>query len=55
MSRHLADHQAPSTSVRVKHFLRLARAPRGVWHRTQGTAAQARVVQFIRIARGRTV
>ena len=54
MSRHLADHQAPTTGGRLKHFLRLARTPRRVWHKSQNTGSQARVVQFLRIARGRT-
>ena len=54
MTRHLADHQAPSTGGRLKHFLRLARAPRGIWHRSQGAGSQTRIVQFLRIARGRT-
>lgn len=55
MSKHLADHRAATTGGRVKHFLRLARAGRETWHRTRGTAGASRLVQFLRIARGRTV
>ena len=53
MSRHLADHRAGTTGSRVRHFLRLARAPRETWKRTRGASGAQRVVQFLRIARGR--
>lgn len=53
MSRHLADHRAGSTGSRVKQFLRLARTPRETWKRARGAAGAQRVVQFLRIARGR--
>jgi hypothetical protein len=55
MSRHLADHRATTTGSRVKHFLRLARAPRETWTRPRGKAGNGRLVQFLRIERGRTV
>jgi hypothetical protein len=54
MSRHLADHRTPTSGVRLKHFLRLARSPRETWHRSRKGAGAARVAQFLRIARGRT-
>lgn len=54
MSKHLADHRKATTGARVKHFLRLARAPRETWHRPRGGAGAVRVAQFLRIARGRT-
>ena len=54
MSRHLADHRARTTGARLKHFLRLARSPRETWQRPRGKAGSARLVQFLRIARGRT-
>ena len=54
MAKHLADHRKATTGARVKHFLRLARTPRATWHRTHSEAGQARVVQFLRIERGRT-
>lgn len=55
MSRHLADHRAISTGSRVKHFLRLARSPRETWARPRGKAGASRLIQFLRIERGRTV
>lgn len=55
MSRHLADRQSPTTASRLIHFLRVARGPHPGWHRSEATGAQTRVVQFVRIARGRTV
>lgn len=55
MSKHLADHQRPTSGGRVKHFLRLARVARETWHRPHATPGHARLVQFLRIARGRTV
>lgn len=54
MSRHLADHRSRTTGGRVKHFLRLARTPRETWQRARGTSGAARLVQFLRIERGRT-
>jgi hypothetical protein len=54
MARHLADHRAPSTGGRLKHFLRLARGPRVTWHRSRAGAGRARLQQFLRIARGRS-
>lgn len=54
MSKHLADHRKATTGARVKHFLRLARTRRETWHRTHTEAGQARMVQFLRIERGRT-
>jgi hypothetical protein len=55
MSRHLADHRARTTGARVKHFLRLARTPRETWMRPRGAAGPSRLIQFLRIARGRSV
>lgn len=55
MSKHLADHRTGTTGGRVKHFLRLARAGRETWHRPRGALGTSRLVQFLRIARGRTV
>jgi hypothetical protein len=54
MSRHLADHRSRSTGGRVKHFLRLARNPRETWLRPRGKAGAGRLVQFLRIERGRS-
>ena len=55
MSRHLADHQSRTTGGRLKHFLRLARTPRETWQRPRGKAGSGRLIQFLRIERGRTV
>jgi hypothetical protein len=52
--RHIADHQARSTSGRVKHFLRLSRTRRETFHTSHSKVGTSRLVQFLRIARGRT-
>ncbi len=52
--RHIADHQTRATSGRVKHFLRLARSPRETFHKPRSIAGKSRLVQFLRIERGRT-
>jgi hypothetical protein len=55
MGRHLADHRSPSKGARLRHFLRIARADRAGWHRAETLAAtNRRLVEFMRIARGRT-
>lgn len=54
MSRHLADHRSRTTGGRVKHFLRLARKPRETWQRPRGKSGATRLIQFLRIERGRT-
>ena len=36
-------------------FLRLARTPRETWQRPRGSSGATRMVQFLRIERGRTV
>lgn len=54
MSRHLADHRTRTSGGRLKHFLRLARTPRETWQRPRGTSGSTRLVQFLRIERGRT-
>ena len=59
--KHLADHRSGSTVARVAQFLRLARADNDkswaqVWQKpVQQPANNRRVVEFIRIARGREV
>ncbi|GAB1361340.1 hypothetical protein MASR1M32_05760 [Rhodobacter sp.] len=55
MTKHLADHRKGTTGSRVKHFLRLARTARETWHRPRGEAGKSRLVQFLRIERGREV
>jgi hypothetical protein len=60
MSRHLADHRAPSDGGRAKHFLRLARQASTVWRRlwqrprTEPTEGKL-VAEYARIERGREV
>lgn len=54
MTKHIADKRSPSTGARVKQFLRLARSPRETWHRPRGTVGSSRLVQFLRIERGRS-
>lgn len=53
MAKHLADKRSASTGSRVKEFLRLSRNPRDTWHRTHSAAGASRLVQFLRIERGR--
>jgi hypothetical protein len=55
MSKHLADHRNAPSGEKVKHFLRLSRAARETWHRPRAAASTTRLVQFLRIARGRRV
>jgi hypothetical protein len=59
MSRHLADKRKPSDGGRMKHFLRLARDGgtvwRSLWQRPAPGATNRRVVEYVRIARGRSV
>lgn len=55
MARHLADKRQPSTGGRVKAFLRIARGPRGGWHRPHAVNGVSRLAQFLRIERGRSV
>ena len=54
MSKHLADHRKATTGERVKHFLRLARSARETWRRPRGGSGTSRLVQFLRIDRGRS-
>ncbi len=54
MTRHISDRSCPSDGGRVRHFLRIARAHRMVWHRHESQAGNRRLVEFCRIARGRT-
>jgi hypothetical protein len=52
--RHLADHRSPSMGGRLRNFLRIDRSAPVVWHRDHGHGESSRLVQFLRIARGRT-
>ena len=55
MSKHLADHRKAPTETKVKNFLRLSREKRDTWHHSRPAAGKSRLLQFLRIARGRTV
>lgn len=61
MTKHLADHRKPSSSQRLKQFLRIARdrsetAFHAVWQRQSPATDQGRrLVEFARIERGREV
>lgn len=62
MSKHLADHREPSNGGRIENFMRIARAAtagsvwRGLWQRPVAREeSNRRVVEYVRIARGRTV
>jgi hypothetical protein len=54
MTKHLADHRMASSGGKLRHFLQLSRTARATWHRPRSAAGKARVVQFLRIERGRT-
>ena len=58
--RHLADHPAPEdAALRLRHFLRLARAerphpaPRALHRRRPSPPAEGRLTPVLRILRGR--
>lgn len=55
MSKHPVDHRSQPTTLRLVHFLRIARGPRAPWHRNHAPASARRLVEFLRVARGRTV
>jgi hypothetical protein len=55
MTKHLMDHPRTTRAGRVLHYLRIARANRSTWHRSESKLGSTRVVQFCRIARGRMV
>jgi hypothetical protein len=61
MTKHLANHQAPTNAQRLKHFWRLARdrsetAWHAVWQRQQTVETNGRLlVEYARIERGRRV
>jgi hypothetical protein len=54
MSKHLADHRTAGGRVKLRRFLELARTRRETWHRPRTAAGKSRLVQFLRIERGRT-
>lgn len=58
--KHLADHDHKPSAARVKNYLRIARDHsenlwRGLWQRLARSEGNRRVVEFVRIARGRQV
>lgn len=55
MTKHLVDHRTPSRGGKLRAFLRLARQPRETFHRNETAVGPRRLVEFLRIARGRTV
>lgn len=59
MARHLADHRTPSMGARLKRFLAIERSQgdgvlRGLARRPVAANANRRLVEFLRIARGRS-
>ncbi len=54
MTKHIADHRAPSDGGRLRHFLRIARGEARIWHRSEAPAGNRRLIEFCRIARGLT-
>jgi hypothetical protein len=55
MTRHIADRRTPSQGGRVRQFLRIDREVERTWHRPETPSGSRRLVEFLRIARGRTV
>jgi hypothetical protein len=61
MTKHLADHQRASNGGRLRHFLRIARdRSEAAWTKVRQRPLMRgdnnrRVVEYIRIARGRQV
>jgi len=60
MTRHLADKRNPSDGGRLRQFLRLARDGNRMWQDlwrkpAAGPAGNRRVVEYLRIDRGRQV
>jgi hypothetical protein len=55
MARHVIDKRALPQGGRLRNFLRLARQERAFWHRSEACGTNRRVVEFLRIDRGRTV
>lgn len=55
MTKHLADHRHTNHGGRVRAFFKLARQKRETFHRTETSGSTRRLVEFLRIARGRTV
>lgn len=53
MTRHIADHGHARGTGRVRAFFRLAKAGKGWWHRSESMGGGRRLVEFMRIARGR--
>lgn len=53
MARHLADHGHARGTGRARAFFRLARTGKGWWHRSEAAGSNRRLVEFMRIARGR--
>jgi hypothetical protein len=51
--RHKADKRVPSTGSRTANFLRLARTPRETFPSHHAAPMNSRLIQFVRIARGR--
>jgi hypothetical protein len=54
MPRHLIDRRKPSQGARLRNFMRLARQERALWHRSEAPVSNRRLVEFLRIDRGRT-
>ena len=55
MTKPMILHRPASKGGRVRAFLTLARQKRETFHRSEAPASARRLVEFLRIARGRTV
>lgn len=54
MTKHLADRRTTGGTTKLRRFLELSRNRRETWHQPRKAAGRSRLVQFLRIARGRT-
>ncbi|MCB5408837.1 hypothetical protein [Pseudogemmobacter faecipullorum] len=54
MTKHLADKRKPTTGGRTRAFMQIARSARETFHKPRESAGPSRLLQFLRIARGRT-
>ncbi|OYU20381.1 MAG: hypothetical protein CFE34_00660 [Rhodobacteraceae bacterium PARR1] len=55
MQKHPTDRQPTSEGGRVRAFLALSRKKRETFHRRESPTGARRLIEFMRIARGRTV
>lgn len=55
MTKYPTDQPPASMGGRVEAFFRLSRTPRETFHRSETPSGARRLIEFLRIARGRRV